>query len=284
MFRGAANALQPNYTHLPVGYHGRASSVVVSGTPIRRPNGQILADPSAEPKVPVLGPSRRLDIELELGCFLCTGNRMGEPIPIGEAASHIFGFVLMNDWSARDIQTWEYVPLGPFNAKNFGTSISPWIVLADALEPFRAPKLKNETPVLDYLKEEREDTVYDIQLEVDLTTPDGGTTTLSRTSGKYLLWSFAQMIAHHSIGGCPMATGDLLGSGTISGTGKNDLGSLLEMNEGGKKEIMIVGMDVRTFLLDGDTITLRGVCGGEPGALVGFGECSGTILSAPDLP
>jgi fumarylacetoacetase len=276
---GPANALQPNYTHLPVGYHGRASSVVVSGTPIRRPNGQTLLDPTADPKTPSFGPSRRLDIELELGCFLCTGNSMGEPIPIKTAEENIFGFVLMNDWSARDIQTWEYVPLGPFNAKNFATSISPWVVLADALVPFKTTKLENETEVLPYLKEETEETVYDIRLEVDLTTPDGATTTISRTSGANLLWSFPQMIAHHSVGGCPMNTGDLLGSGTISGKESGALGSMLEMNQGGKKEIMLAGMDMRKFLKDGDTVTLRGVCG-EEGALVGFGECVGTIESA----
>lgn len=186
----------------------------------------------------------------------------------------------MNDWSARDIQTWEYVPLGPFNAKNFGTSISAWVVLPDALEGFRAKKLMNETQILPYLKEEREDTVYDIKLEVDLTTPDGATTTISKVSGANLLWSFPQMIAHHSVGGCAMQTGDLLGSGTISGKGDGDLGSMLEMNQGGKKEIMLAGMDVRKFLKDGDTVTIRGVCGGEEGALIGFGDCVGTIESA----
>ena len=280
MFRGPANALQPNYTHLPVGYHGRASSVVVSGTAIRRPNGQILLDPEANPKIPSFGPCRRLDIELELGCFLCKANKLGEPVRIADAESSIFGFVLMNDWSARDIQTWEYVPLGPFNAKNFGTTISPWVVLADALSPFRAPKLPNVTKILPHLEEKRDDTVYDIKLEVDLTTPDGATTTISRTSADNLLWSFPQMIAHHSSGGCNMAVGDLLGSGTISGKEKGSLGSLLEMNQGGKKEIMLAGMDVRKFLKDGDTVTLRGVCGYDQGALVGFGECVGTIESA----
>lgn len=279
MFRGPANALQPNYTHLPVGYHGRASSVVVSGTRIRRPNGQIILDPAAEPKVPTFGPCRRLDIELELGCFLCKSNTLGDPIRIKDAEEHIFGYVLMNDWSARDIQTWEYVPLGPFNAKNFGTSISAWVVLADALQPFRAAKLKNEAELLPYLKEESDNTVYDIKLEVDLTTPDGATTTISKTSASNLLWSFPQMIAHHSAGGCAMQVGDLLGSGTISGKGEGELGSLLEMTQGGKKEIMLAGMDMRKFLKDGDTVTLRGTCG-ESGSLVGFGECVGTIESA----
>lgn len=177
------------------------------------------------------------------------------------------------------MQTWEYVPLGPFNAKNFGTSISAWIVLADALEPFRAPKLQNKNTILPYLEESRDDTVYDIKLEVDLTTYEGDTTTISKTSGANLLWSFPQMIAHHSVGGCNMRTGDLLGSGTISGTGSGDLGSMLEMNQGGKKDILLAGMDARKFLKDGDTIILRGSCG-ESGAKVGFGECVGTIESA----
>ncbi|KAI6710492.1 fumarylacetoacetase [Marssonina coronariae] len=281
MFRGPANALQPNYTHLPVGYHGRASSVVISGTPIRRPNGQILLDPAADPKTPSFGPCRRLDIELELGCFLCKPNALGEPIRIKDAENHIFGFVLMNDWSARDIQTWEYVPLGPFNAKNFGTSISAWVVLADALEPFRTRKLQNETTVLPHLQEEREDTVFDINLEVDLTTPGGAKTTISKVSGKNLLWSFPQMLAHHSSGGCPMAVGDLLGSGTISGKSEQggDLGSLLEITQGGKEDIMLAGMDTRKFLKDGDVVTMRGVCG-EDGERVGFGVCEGKIESA----
>lgn len=168
MFRGAANALQPNYKHLPVGYHGRASSVVVSGTPIRRPKGQVLQNPTADPKVPSFSACRKLDIELELGAFLCKGNEMGQPIPISEADDHIFGLVLLNDWSARDIQMWEYVPLGPFNAKNFGSTVSPWVVLTDALEPFRSEGIQNDTELLAYLKEPKEKNLYDIQLEVDL--------------------------------------------------------------------------------------------------------------------
>jgi fumarylacetoacetase len=282
MFRGPSNALQPNYTHLPVGYHGRASSIVVSGTPVRRPNGQILLP---ESKNPIFAPCRRLDIELELGCFLCTPNKMGEPIPIQNAEEHIFGFVLLNDWSARDIQAWEYVPLGPFNAKNFASTISPWVVLPDALEPFRANKLPNpnEEQILSYLDEKRQDTVYDINLSVDLSTPgpDSATTTISNVSGANLLWSFPQMIAHHSVGGCPMNTGDLLGSGTISGKKEKggDLGSMLEMSRGGKEEIMLAGMEVRTFLRDGDEVNITGVCGGD-GERVGFGDCKGRIEGA----
>ena len=170
LFRGAQNALQPNYTHLPVGYHGRASSVVVSGTPIRRPWGQILENPTGEPKIPTLAPCRRLDMELELGAFVCCKNKMGEPIPIQRAEESLFGYVLMNDWSARDIQAWEYVPLGPFDSKNFGTTISTWVVLADALEPFMTRGLANETELLPYLQEKRRDNVYNIKLEVDVTS------------------------------------------------------------------------------------------------------------------
>lgn len=168
LFRGPANALQPNYKHLPVGYHGRASSVVVSGTPIRRPNGQILENPTAEKKVPSFSPCRKLDIELELGAFVCKANNMGEPISIGEAEESLFGVVLMNDWSARDIQAWEYVPLGPFNAKNFGTTISAWVVLAESLEPFLAKGLENDSELLPYLREKKTENVYDIKLQVDL--------------------------------------------------------------------------------------------------------------------
>ncbi|KAI1329431.1 Fumarylacetoacetase [Xylariaceae sp. FL0255] len=282
LFRGPQNALQPNYTHIPVGYHGRSSSIVVSGTRIRRPNGQILLDPAAEPKVPITGPSRRLDIELELGCFISRPNEMGQPIKIGDAEDHIFGYVLLNDWSARDIQAWEYVPLGPFNGKNFATTISPWVVPADALEPFKTKGIVNEAEVQGYLREPTGDNVFDIDLEVDITTPEGDTTTISRTSSKNLMWSFPQMIAHHSLGGCPMNTGDLLGSGTISGPEEGESGSLLELSNGGKKDIMLYGMDMRRFLKDGDTITLRGSAGNS-GARVGFGDCVGRIETALPL-
>ena len=169
ILRDPKNALQPNYTHLPVGYHGRASSIVVSGTPITRPNGQVLENPAATPKVPIFTPCRRLDIELELGAFVCKENKMGQPIPISEAADHLFGVVLLNDWSARDIQAWEYVPLGPFNAKNFGSTISPWVVLMDALEPFKTEALENETELLPYLQEKEKNNVHDIRLQVDIT-------------------------------------------------------------------------------------------------------------------
>ncbi|KAK6379532.1 hypothetical protein LTS17_006450 [Exophiala oligosperma] len=283
LFRGPDNALQPNYTHLPVGYHGRASSIVVSGTPITRPNGQILENPAATPKVPTFSPCKRLDIELELGAFLCKGNKMGTNVPISEAADYIFGFVLLNDWSARDIQAWEYVPLGPFLSKSFGSTISPWIVLTDALEPFRCTGIPNDTQLLPYLQEKEKKNVYDIKLQVDI-TPDGGeTTTILNSNGRHLLFSFAQMLAHHSIGGCPMAVGDMFGSGTISGNEPGTEGSMLEISKGGKETIALKGGVERKFLQDGDTITMYGVCGSEETGLVGFGECTGKILPAPKI-
>ncbi|MCJ1481279.1 hypothetical protein MMC06_001436 [Schaereria dolodes] len=303
LFRGPNNALQPNYTHIPVGYHGRASSVVVSGTPIRRPWGQILEHPTAESKAPTFTPCKRLDIELELGAFVCRANRMGEPIPVAEAEQSLFGYVLLNDWSARDIQAWEYVPLGPFNAKNFGTTISAWVVLADALEPFICKGLDNETELQPYLREEKEESVFDINLEVDLTStlrnhknscfqmelmmsiaPSGITTTITSTSSKNLLFSFRQMLAHHSITGCPMQVGDLLGSGTISGAESGTQGSLLEQCENGKSTLKLEKGEERTFLEDGDTVTIRGWAGkiGD-GSLVGFGECLGRIEAAIKL-
>lgn len=283
ILRGPSNALQPNYTHLPVGYHGRASSVVVSGTPVRRPNGQVLENPAAEVKKPVFKPSQRLDIELELGAFLCKSNPLGEPVLIGDAEDSIFGFVLLNDWSARDIQAWEYVPLGPFNAKNFASTISPWVILAGALEPFRAEGIANEEQLLPYLQQSNPKNVYDIQLQFDLTPENGETTSLSNTNGKYLMYSFAQMLAHHTIGGCPMQVGDLLGSGTISGTETGTEGAMIEITKGGKESIQLKGGFERKFLQDGDTVTLRGVCGDQDYALVGFGDCVGRILPALEL-
>lgn len=297
LFRGPKDALQPNYTHLPVGYHGRASSVVVSGTPIRRPWGQILENPKLDPKVPIFAPSRRLDFELELGAFVCRANKMGESVPIVEARDSLFGLVLMNDWSARDIQAWEYVPLGPFNGKNFGTTISAWVVLADALQPFMSKSIENDTTLLPYL-EDVEENVYDINLEVELTSlfsfhPDlictpltndaaesGETTTITRTNAQNLLFSFPQMLTHHSISGCPMQVGDLLGSGTISGLDAGSQGSLLEQSQNGTTEIQLNGDEKRSFLKDYDTVTIKGWAGSEDGALVGFGECVGRIEPA----
>lgn len=283
LFRGPQNALQPNYKHLPVGYHGRASSVVVSGTPIRRPTGQILANPTADPKVPMLSPCRKLDIELELGCFVCKPSAIGEQVRIEDAPEHLFGVVLMNDWSARDIQAWEYVPLGPFNSKNFGTTISAWVVLMDALEPFATNGIENDIRVLPYLDEADRKSHYRIDLSFSITPPSGKTTTLTRTSATQLLFSFPQMLAHHTVGGCPFNVGDLMGSGTISGPTQTEKGSLLEQTENGKVTVELASGEKRTFLEDGDVVTLTGSCGREEGAVVGFGECMGLVVPALDM-
>ncbi|KAL2841849.1 Fumarylacetoacetase [Aspergillus pseudoustus] len=276
IFRGPSNALQPNYLHLPVGYHSRASSVVVSGSPVRRPQGQILLQGS---RSPILAASQRLDIETELGAFLCNSNPLGEPIDIDKADDYIFGYVLLNDWSARDIQAWEAVPLGPFNAKSFCSTISPWVVLPEALERFRCAPIPNETNLLPYLRERRTDSVFGIDLQVSIISKEGRRTVISRTRSSNLIYSFPQMIAHHTIGGCPLEVGDLLGSGTISGTQPGTLGSLLEMTQGGKKMIQLADGEERLFLEDGDTVVIEGRCdSGDQGGIVGFGECSGTII------
>lgn len=285
MFRGADNALQPNYTHLPVGYHGRTSSIVVSGTPIRRPRGQILPDPKAAVKEPILSPCRRLDFELELGCFICKSTELGDSVDIADAPSYLFGLVLLNDWSARDIQSWEYVPLGPFNSKNFASTISPWVVLMDALEPFAAPGIPNDTTLLPYLTPLAAVPAahYAIDLRVSLSSSQssGKPTQIAATSATNLLFSFPQMLAHHTVGGCNIRVGDMLGSGTISGPKEGEQGALLELTLNGSKPVSIANGESRTFLEDGDTLTLEGVCGSEDGALVGFGECVGTILPCP---
>lgn len=283
LFRGPENALQPNYTHLPVAYHSRASSVVVSGTPIHRPNGQILTNPAANPKIPTFSPCKKLDIELELAAFVSTPNGLGKPVSINEAEDHIFGLVLMNDWSARDIQAWEYVPLGPFNAKNFATTITPWVVLIDALEPFRAPGLEpgDREALLPYLREKRAVNAFNIPLEVEI-TPDGGkSTVISKSNAQNLLYSFPQMLTHHTITGCNMNTGDLLGSGTISGKEPQTQGSILEQTNG-KNPIKLSDGSERIFLEDGDRVVLRGSAG-EEGSYVGFGDCEATILPALKL-
>jgi len=283
LFRGPENALQPNYTHLPVAYHSRASSVIVSGTPIHRPNGQILTNPAANPKVPTFSPCKKLDIELELAAFVSKPNDLGKPVPVNEAEDHIFGLVLMNDWSARDIQAWEYVPLGPFNAKNFATTITPWVVLIDALEPFRAPGLEpgDRETLLPYLREKRAVNAFNIPLEVEI-TPDGGkSTVISKSNAQNLLYSFPQMLTHHTITGCNMNTGDLLGSGTISGKEPQTQGSILEQTNG-KNPIKLSDGSERIFLEDGDRVVLRGLAG-EEGSYVGFGDCEATILPALKL-
>ncbi|EYE95181.1 fumarylacetoacetate hydrolase FahA [Aspergillus ruber CBS 135680] len=283
LFRGPENALQPNYTHLPVAYHSRASSVIVSGTPIHRPNGQILTNPAANPKIPTFSPCKKLDIELELAAFVSTPNGLGKPVPVNEAEDHIFGLVLMNDWSARDIQAWEYVPLGPFNAKNFATTITPWVVLIDALEPFRAPGLEpgDREALLPYLREKRAVNAFNIPLEVEITPKGSKSTIISKSNAQNLLYSFPQMLTHHTITGCNMNTGDLLGSGTISGKEPQTQGSILEQTNG-KNPIKLSDGSERIFLEDGDRVVLRGSAG-EEGSYVGFGDCEATILPALKL-
>jgi len=276
MFRGPENALMPNYLHLPVAYHGRASSVVVSGTPVRRPSGQILPQGSDRP---VFGPSRLVDYELEVGFFVGPGNRLGEPIPIDRAGEQIFGFVLVNDWSARDIQKWEYQPLGPFLAKNFATTISPWVVTMEALEPFRRPNPEQDPEPLPYLRT-AEPWALDIILEVLLTTERlQEPFRLSRGNFRDMYWTPAQQLAHHTITGCNLRPGDLLASGTVSGPEKTSRGCLLELTWRGREPIQLPDGSQRKFLADGDTVIITGSCEGN-GYRIGFGECRGTLLTA----
>jgi fumarylacetoacetase len=276
MLRGPANALQPNWLHLPVAYHGRASSIVVSGTDLHRPCGQTKAD---DAPAPTFGPSRNLDFELEMGFFVGPGNELGKPIPIAEARAHIFGMVLVNDWSARDIQKWEYVPLGPFLAKNFGTSISPWVVTLDALEPFRSAGPVQDPAPLPYLQTTGQE-AYDIQLEVYLQTAKMDKPhRISASNAKHLYWNICQQLAHHTVNGCNMQPGDLVASGTISGPIADSCGSMLELAWKGTRPIPLPSGETRVFLQDGDRVTMTGWCQG-PGYRVGFGDVTGQILPA----
>ncbi len=275
MFRGRENALMPNWLHLPVGYHGRASSVVVSGTDVRRPRGQTMPDGAP---APVFGPTKQLDFELEVGFFTGPGNRLGEPIPLQHAHEHIFGFVLVNDWSARDIQKWEYQPLGPFLAKNFATSISPWVVTLDALQPFRVPGPVQEDPApLPYLRE-TEPWSFDVGLEVFLKSARmNERVRIAKTNFSCMYWDVRQQLAHHTITGCNLRPGDLLASGTISGPEKDSRGSLLELTWRGTEPIALPGGETRSFLDDGDELVITGRA--ERGGLrIGFGEVTGTVL------
>ncbi|MFY2823857.1 fumarylacetoacetase [Ruegeria sp. MALMAid1280] len=275
MFRGPENALPPNWLHIPIGYNGRASSVVVSGTDIRRPWGQ-LKGPDME--APIFAPSRRFDLELEMGAIV--GQPSNGPVSVQQADDMIFGYVLLNDWSARDIQAWEYQPLGPFQAKATATTISPWIVTKAALEPFRTSTPEREKELLPYLQEPGP-MLYDIALEVGL-QPDGAAeTVIARTNYDEMYYSAAQQLAHHTTSGCPMRVGDLLGSGTISGPEKENRGSLLELSWGGKEPLTLDSGDERSFLEDGDTLTLRGAAQGND-YRIGFGPCTGTLLAAID--
>ncbi len=274
MFRGKENALMPNWVHLPVAYHGRSSSVVLSGTNIIRPKGQTKSDDKENPE---FGPSKLLDIELEMGMFVGKGNELGHPVSVDEAPEHVFGMVLVNDWSARDIQKWEYVPLGPFLGKNFATSISPWIVTLDALEPFKTSRVKQVPEPLEYLKSNG-DWLYDIDLEVKIRTAQSEDSfIIAKSNFKNLYWDICQQIAHHTVNGCNLRTGDLLASGTISGDEKESFGSLLELTWRGTEPLKLPNGEVRKFLQDGDEITITGWCDGD-GYKVGFGEVKGKIL------
>jgi len=277
MLRGPDNALMPNWLHLPVAYHGRASSVVVSGTDIVRPLGQTKADDAA---APTFGPSRSLDFELELGMLIGQGNDLDTPISTADAPNHVFGMVLVNDWSARDIQKWEYQPLGPFLAKNFATSISSWVVTLDALEPFRVAGPKQDPAPLPYLQTQG-NWAYDIHLEVWLQTAKmSEPQRISATNAKHLYWNLCQQIAHHTINGCNLQTGDLLASGTISGPTPDSFGSMLELAWKGTRPIQLANGETRTFLQDGDRVTMTGWCQGD-GYRIGFGEVTGRVLPAP---
>jgi len=273
MFRDPENALLPNWRHIPVGYHGRASSIVESRIPIHRPSGQVMPKGADHP---VLQPSQRLDFELEMAFVVGKENRLGQPIPIDRAEDYIFGMVLFNDWSARDIQKWEYVPLGPFLGKNFGSSISPWIVTMEALEPFRVKGPDQDPPVLPYLSLTGPGN-FDIDLQVSLTPPKGAESIITRSNFKYMYWSMAQQLTHHTVNGCNVHIGDLMASGTISGPEPNSYGSMLELSWGGTKPLKLSDGSTRSFIQDYDTITMRAEAG-KDGARVGFGEVQTKIL------
>jgi len=280
------NPLLPNYKWVPIGYHGRTSSIAVSGQQFPRPLGQILP---AGAQTPVFGPSRRLDYEMELGVFICCGNALGSRIAIEDAESHVFGLCLLNDWSARDLQAWEYQPLGPFLAKNFATTISPWIVTLEALAPYRVAWTRpaDDPQPLPYLDSQsnRNAGAFDIRLEVRIETAqmraDGlPPVPLSQTSFRHAYWTIAQMVTHHTASGCNLQPGDLLGSGTQSGPTPQEAGSLLELTAGGKKPLQLPGGESRTFLEDGDAIVMRGWCEKPGAARIGFGEVAGRVLPA----
>ncbi len=279
MFR-PDNPLLPNYKYIPIGYHGRASSIVASGASFHRPRGQTRENP-AEP--PQFGPSKRLDYEMEMGLFIGQGNALGEPIPIAEAEERAFGLCIVNDWSARDIQTWEYQPLGPFLAKSFATTVSPWVVTLDALEPYRVPPFPREAEdpaPLSYLQWDG-DRGLDIALEVSLRTEKmSDPVRISRGNFRDLYWTIAQLVAHHASNGCNLQPGDLLASGTVSGTTKESRGSLLERAWRGREPVQLPGGEERSFLEDGDEVIMRAWCEREGLPRIGFGECRGTVLPA----
>lgn len=280
------NPLLPNYKWIPIGYHGRASSIGVSGQQFRRPVGQTLPPGAAQPS---FGPCKRLDIELELGIFVGTANELGDPVTMAQAEDHVFGLCLLNDWSARDIQAWEYQPLGPFLSKNFATTLSPWVVTLEALAPYRVAfeRPADDPQPLPYLDSEanRQRGAFDIQLQVGLETPKmreagQGDATICRTSYRHAYWTVAQMVTHHTVNGCNLQPGDLFGSGTLSGPTLDQAGALIELTAGGKNPLPLPNGETRTFLEDGDAVVLRGWCEKPGAARVGFGECRGTVLPA----
>jgi fumarylacetoacetase len=279
MFRGRENALMPNWLHMPIGYHGRSSSIVISGTPIHRPYGQTL--PIGETQ-PVFGPSQRVDMELETAFITTAANHLGEPISVDEAEDYIFGMVLFNDWSARDIQKWEYVPLGPFLGKSFASTISPWIVTMDALEPFKCESPKQVHTPLPYLQQKGNKNSFDIKLEAVLETENGDLNLLSASNFKYLYWTMAQQLAHHTVNGCNVRSGDMMGSGTISGPTKSSYGSMLELTWAGEKPITLKDGTTRVFFKDYDKVILRGYCENSE-IRIGFGKCTGKILPPIEL-
>jgi fumarylacetoacetase len=277
LFRPDGDPLLANYRHMPVAYHGRSSSIVVSGTPIRRPQGQRLGSDGQ----PVFGPSRALDFELELGLIIGKSNPLGEPVPVDAAEEYIFGVTLFNDWSARDIQRWEYQPLGPFLGKNFGSSLSAWVLPFADLEPFRIAGPVQEPAPLPYLQPTR-DGHFDVALEVSLQSSDSGEAVISQSNARHLYWSFAQMIAHHTVNGCNLNIGDVLATGTISGETPDSAGSLLELSYNGKQPLALPNTIKRTFLENGDRVTLRGWAGSAENT-VQLGEVSGQIMPSPEL-
>lgn len=274
MFRDPKNALLPNWKHIPIGYHGRASSIVVSETPIIRPKGQIKPTDGD----PIFSPSQKLDFELEVAFITCSNTKLGHAVPTERAEQQIAGLVLFNDWSARDIQQWEYVPLGPFLGKNFASTLSPWVVTLDALEPFRVAGPLQVPAVLPYLQFAG-DRNFDIRLEVALKPEDGEETVLTRTNFKYMYWNMAQQLAHHTVNGCNIQVGDVYASGTISGPSPGSYGSLLELTWNGKKPLVLSDGSERTFLKDNDTVIMRAMAEKE-GVRIGFGACTGKVVPA----
>ncbi|MDG1064093.1 MAG: fumarylacetoacetase [Flavobacteriaceae bacterium] len=278
LFRDPEHALLPNWLHIPIGYHGRSSSIVPSGTPIRRPNGQVAPK---EGNGPGFGPTKLLDFELEMAFITTAANDLGKPIPIEETAEYIFGLVLFNDWSARDIQGWEYVPLGPFLGKNFASTISPWIVTLDALNSFRVSGPKQDPTPLPYLQQEGAHN-YDIHLQASIKPHGGEESLVCHSNFKYMYWSMAQQLAHHTVNGCNVRSGDMMGSGTISGPTPDSYGSMLELSWKGQRPLTLSDGTKRAFINDGDTVIMRGYCENDQ-VRIGFGECTGEVLPARPL-